>query len=240
MAVQGKLRRVLAAAMAAALGTSLAAGLAQAATVDLTFENIAPYPNDSDVAVMRYYDGGTSSNGATGPNYGVFFSANALVFCLNTLATSCSNSSRGGLGDPASQLAAVGFSLGDFFTMDVPAGFASTLTFTYSAVTDPATVKIFSDVDDGGTLLTSVDLPVTKGGCFDYSASFCPFVSFSIPFSGVARSVEFVPGAPGQIVLDDITIDTVPEPSTWTMILVGFAGLAFAARAARKRRFVAA
>src|ERR1035441_9958318 len=68
----------------------------------LTFEGIAPYPNNNDVYVQNYYNGGSASNGNVGPNYGVTFDAPALVICLNTLNTDCSNTSRGGLGDPAS------------------------------------------------------------------------------------------------------------------------------------------
>jgi len=58
-----------------------------AAVVDLTFENIAPYPNGNNVFIENYYNGGTSSIGTSGPNYGVAFPSNALLICLNTLST---------------------------------------------------------------------------------------------------------------------------------------------------------
>ena len=38
---------------------AIAAG---ASTIDLTFENIAPYPNNNDVLIENYYNGGTSSS----------------------------------------------------------------------------------------------------------------------------------------------------------------------------------
>ena len=74
--------RIAAAPMALALTSA-----AYASTIDLTFENIAPYPNSNNVLIENYYDGGTSSIGTTGPNFGVTFSSNALLICLNTLST---------------------------------------------------------------------------------------------------------------------------------------------------------
>ena len=74
------------------------------------FENIAPYPNGNDVFVQNFYNGGTASNGNIGPNYGVTFDAPALLICLNTIGNSCSNTSRGGIGDPGSQLGGLFFS----------------------------------------------------------------------------------------------------------------------------------
>ncbi len=69
----------------------------------LNFEGIAPYPNANDVLIQNFYNGGTASNGSVGPNFGVTFDAPALLLCLNTLGTGCSNASRGGVGDPPRQ-----------------------------------------------------------------------------------------------------------------------------------------
>ncbi len=49
---------------------------ASAAVTVLDFENIAPYPNGNNVLVQGFYNGGTSSIGTTGTNYGGEFSSN--------------------------------------------------------------------------------------------------------------------------------------------------------------------
>src|SRR5450755_4788115 len=98
----------------------MTAGSAMAAVVDLTFENIAPYPwNSATTFIQQFYNGGTSSVGTTGPNFGVSFPANALNICLNDLSTICSNTSRGGLGDPKSQQGALFFLSGTNTFVDV-------------------------------------------------------------------------------------------------------------------------
>jgi hypothetical protein len=68
---------------------------AQAAIIDLDFEGIAPYPNSSNVQILNYYNGGTSSVGTSGPNHGISFSSNSLVICLNSTTAP---TPRAGLG----------------------------------------------------------------------------------------------------------------------------------------------
>ena len=75
------------------------AGSAFADPVVLNFEGInSTYPSGF-AFINTFYDGGTSSDGTTGTNYGITFSSNAQAICLNTPGVSCSNTSRGGLGD---------------------------------------------------------------------------------------------------------------------------------------------
>lgn len=58
---------------------------AQAGVITLDFEGVnGGYPSDSTSIVLYFYNGGTSSGGTTGPNFGVEFSANALGHCLNS------------------------------------------------------------------------------------------------------------------------------------------------------------
>src|SRR5262245_26869199 len=84
-------------------------GPARADVIDLTFEGInATYPSGF-AFVQNFYNGGTSSDGTSGTNFGISFSSNAQAICLNTPGVTCSNTSRGGLGDPASQLGALFF-----------------------------------------------------------------------------------------------------------------------------------
>src|SRR5215831_5808162 len=114
--------RLSAVAAVAAVAVAMSAS-ARASTV-LDFENIQPYPpGHFDTQVFGYYDGGKSSNGSSGPNYGVLFNANTYVLCLNTVGTSCSNTSRGAPGP--SDEAGIVFEENAFFddtgVMNVPA-----------------------------------------------------------------------------------------------------------------------
>jgi|GEM_PF-3636344 len=85
-----------------ALAIAAFAAPAQVAVTYLDFENIAPYPNDSNVLVGGYYNGGTSSIGTSGANLGVEFTSDVLLLCMNTAGTACSNTSRNGEGIAAS------------------------------------------------------------------------------------------------------------------------------------------
>jgi len=204
---------------------------ASAAVVDLTFENIAPYPHSNSVQILEYYNGGTSSVGTTGPNYGVSFPDNALNICLNTLTTSCSNTSRGGLGDPNSQLGALFFLSGSNTYVNVAAGFTTGFSFNYTAINVGGTVNVWSGVNGSGTLLATLTLPTTPSGpCLGYGAGFCPFFPIGVSFSGTAESIDFG-GTANQIVFDDVTFGSstpgnTPEPGTLVMFGSGVIGLA--------------
>ncbi len=78
-------------------------------------------------------------------------------------------------------------------------------------------------------------LGVTGGSCNGYNAAFCPLVAASVSFSGIGKSFV-VQGVGNQLVLDDISLNAVPEPATWGLMIVGF-GVVGAA--ARRRRIAA-
>jgi PEP-CTERM motif len=229
----------LLATVVAATGVS-----ASAAVIDLTFEGIAPYPNGNNVSILDYYNGGTSSVGTSGTDYGISFPSNALVICLNTLGTGCSNSSRGDQGDPDSQLGGMYFLEGSNTFLNDPAGFDTGFSFYYTDPYEPGgSVSVYSDLDGGGTLLATLDLPTTPVSCDGaYGASYCPFVPVGLSFVGTAKSISFA-GTADYIVFDDITFGSVipgngdvPEPASVALMGTGLVALLFGARRRSRRQ----
>lgn len=192
---------------------ALVGASASAAVITLDFEGVAPtYPSSNDTLVQDFYNGGTSSSGTSGTNYGVAFSDNALAVCLNTQTTSCSNGSRGGEGNPNSQLGALFFLTGSETFMNVAAGFDTGFSFFYSAINQGGSVSVFDGLNGTGNLLASISLGTTSSNCTGYGASFCPFVASGIAFSGIAKSVSFG-GVADQVAFDDVTFGSVtPDP----------------------------
>jgi hypothetical protein len=205
---------------------------ASAAVTVLDFENIAPYPNNNNVLVQGFYNGGTSSIGTTGTNYGVEFSSNDLAICLNTPGIMCSNTSRGGLGNPNSQKGALFFLSGSETFMNLASGFDTGFSFFYAAINQAGSISVYDGLNGTGSLLASLSLPTTSSNCAPvYSAGFCPFVPVGVGFAGIAKSVSFA-GVAEQIVFDDITFGSVtpdpvpvPEPaSVLGLLAIGFLG----------------
>ena len=108
---------------------SIAAPKSQAATVTVVdFENILPTGTQT-ANINEFYNGGNSSVGTSGTNLGVTFSDNALALCLNTLSESCSNTSRGGQGNPNSQRGGLLFLDGTETFLNYSAGFDTGFSF---------------------------------------------------------------------------------------------------------------
>lgn len=215
--------------LAGAAAAALLATSAQAAVITLDFEDVADYPNNNDVTIDGFYNGGTSSIGTSGTNYGIEFSANTLLLCLNKPGVACSNTSRGEAG-PSDQ-GAIYFEAGPAAYMNVAAGFTTGFSFNYSIPFTLSSVIVYDGLNGTGNILAQANLPLTPDyGCdddFSEGAAYCPFVSFGIAFNGTAKSVGF--GGTNQAVYDDITFGsiipgggTVPEPATWAMLIMGF------------------
>jgi hypothetical protein len=194
----------------------------------LNFENIDP-TNSNSVFVQDFYNGGTSSSGTSGTNYGVSFSPNALAICLNSLSLICSNTSRGGQGDPNSQEGGLFFLTGSETFLNYASGFDTGFSFNYSAISQPGSIGVYDGIDGTGNLLATLALPTTPSGpCPGFNAGFCPFVASGIGFAGTAKSISFA-GVANQIVFDDITFGSitpgngtaVPEPFTIVGTLIG-------------------
>jgi hypothetical protein len=96
---------------------------------------------------------------------------------------------------------------------------------TASGAGNPNGFSFISSIgNDVLSALTSAT--VTVGQWTDYT------YTFSVPKSGdFALDFNFISGAtPAKdVLLDAVAISAVPEPATWAMLLIGFAGLGFLA-----------
>jgi hypothetical protein len=219
------------AGIAVALTTTLVAvPRSQAAIISLNFEGIDN--GSSTTNIDNFYNGGTSSAGTSGVNYGVTFSPNALGISLNTLTTAPSNTSRGGLGDPNSQLGGLFFLTGSQTFINFASGFDTGFSLVYTAITSSGSISVYDDVDGAGNLLATLNLPTTPSSCASsYNAAFCPFFPVGVSFAGTAKSIGFA-GVANQIALDDVTFGSatpgapggstdVPEPLTIVGTILG-------------------
>jgi hypothetical protein len=211
------------------------------AVVTLTFEGInSSYPSTNYANILEYYNGGLSSQGTTGTDYGISFSDNALAICLNSIGSSCSNTSRGGVGDPASQLGGLFFLSGTETYLNYADGFDTGFSFNYVSFSFAGSVNVYDGLNGTGNILATLNLTPNAGSCPGYNAGFCPFSPAGVGFAGTALSIGFG-GVANQIVFDDVTFGSVtpptgavPEPGTWAMMLMGFGAVGTAMR--RRRR----
>ena len=217
-----------------------AASSAQAAVISLNFEGVnATYPS-GHAFVQGFYNGGTSSDGTSGVNHGIEFTGNAQAICLNTVGVSCSNTSRGGVGDPNSDKGGLFFLSGAETFMNVAAGFDTGFSFNYTAPFQGGTINVFAGLGGTGALLGSIVLGLTTSNCGpEYSAGFCPFVSAFIAFAGIAQSVSFG-GVANQIVFDDVTFGSItpgeiPVPAALPLLLTAIGGLGVVSRFRKNR-----
>ncbi len=200
----------------------VAAGQAAAGQIDLTFDQPALDNNDP---IYNFYNGGDTYLGkGPGPNYGVSFDLFARVFTQTSGLTGTFTAP--GIMELYSDNAREGQGIST--TMNVAGGFTTQVLFDYAAIDSAGQLSLYSGLNGTGTLLASLALavtsPITGPGTF---------VADSLSFSGVAYSAVWA-GGNKQLGVDDIML-TVPEPSSWALLLSGSAILCGAAVYRRRR-----
>lgn len=209
--------------IAASLGFASTAN----ATITLTFVGL-----QNGEQILNYYDGGFGGLGSgPGPSDGITFEANSRALI------SVDDGGTGGFNGAPYDTVAI-FRTGPGDVMNVASGFTTGLSFFYSSPDALGSVTVWSGPDDTGTLLATLALPTTPSGGTGCDTGFCPWVPIGITFAGTAESVDFN-GTADEIGFSAITLGSatpvIPEPSTWTMMVVGFAGLGFAGYLAKRK-----
>ncbi len=191
-------------------------------TFTLDFEGASGYVN----AIADYYNGGTDSAGHSGPNYGISFSDAAVALSNDALGPYFANAPT-----PLTVMLAFDSSA----VMNVAAGFVDGLTFAYASnVNALDAVNIYAGLNATGTLLASASLFGNASlGCDTSATAYCRFDLTSVKFAGMAHSVSFS-GNAGAVLYDDITVTTVPEPSTYVLLAIGLIAVGVAKRRSRQ------
>jgi len=216
-------------ALSAGLGTAMLAAPASAAIV-LTFEGVG-----NNAGVQGFYNGGTDSQGNSGPNLGVEFNANSLGLV---------DADSGGSGNFANEPTpnTILFFLSGTAILNYAAGFDTGFSFFYTS-SSAATVKVYDGLNATGNLIGSINLNAqhTSNCVGDPSGTFCNWTAGGVAFAGTAKSIDFG-GTTNNTGYDNITFGSerpgtgnpVPEPATWALMIGGF-GMAGAVMRRRRR-----
>ena len=178
-----------------------------------------------------------------GESVGSFYNADGITFSANAFASIENNSGGTGnfQGEPTPPTA-VFFETGGPDIIDISGGFTNFLSFFYTGITATGKIDVWSGLDATGTLLATLDVPITAselgtGPCT--VADFCPFFGLAVTFPGTAHSVDFG-GAADEFFFDNITVganitspEPAPEPGTIGLFAAALTGAAWARRRRR-------
>jgi hypothetical protein len=198
---------------------ALAISPAYAANTLIDFETVTSF-----ASIAEFYNGGTDSEGNSGPNLGVSFGGDALGLANDAFFTYFSHAPS-----PVGVMTPVGAEA----TMNVAGGFVDAVGFAYSSsALVLSAVNVWTGLDGTGTLLASFNLAsnAQAGGCSD--TDYCRFDTMTSTFAGTAHSITFG-NAAGFAAIDNISITAVPEPATTMLLALGIASLAMARRLRR-------
>lgn len=207
------------AAAAAFVVIASAPALASASAFSIDFEADWNANNQFAPDLDNYYNGGTASNGASGPNRGVSF--------VNVSGLSNQSPDFTYYANAPSPLGTA-FAHDNAY-LNVASGVGNALAFYYSSPNDVVgAVRAFSGLNGTGTLLGTIDLVANfiDGSYDNWSLA-------TLRFSGVARSFDFTASADAAGVLFD-NVATVPEPGMGLMLALGGAAALFARRSRRR------
>lgn len=168
----------------------------------LTFEGL-----NNDQSIGQYYNGGTNGDGVgPGPNYGIYFSENALALI------SREGGGTGNFSGAPTPHTGMYFLSGTAATMNVPDGFRDGFSFYYSTPFEVAQIRVYSGLNGTGERLATLDLPLTPRGPDQHP--YYPFLPIGVSFEGVARSVDFA-GTENRLIFDNITIGRETPIGLW-------------------------
>jgi hypothetical protein len=199
---------------AAALVAALPAVAVQPVTTTLTFDEDAVDSSFFVQSVGNFYEGA-----------GALFDDAAFALRNDALGPYFSNA--------PSALGVLAFDgLAANMVVNAAAGkaFVEQLSFHFASTVDvPLAVSVYAGADGNGQRLARLGLfeNVIDSGCI--GTAYCYWQKVSIDFAGQAQSLVFST-AGGQIAYDDITISTVPEPTTLALMLAGLGAVGLLAR----------
>jgi hypothetical protein len=116
-------------------------------TYTLDFEGL-----QDNEPILQYYDGGYGGLGSgPGPDYGVTFGSDALALIDADAGGS------GNFGGEPSPSTAMYFLTGSAI-LNVPAGFNTGFSFSYTAINEPGTVVVYAGPNATGNVLSTINL----------------------------------------------------------------------------------
>lgn len=164
-----------------------------------------------------------------------YYAAKGVVFSEGALALSNDGMADTPSGSYYTNAPSMG---GVMFTFDIPAylnfaqGFAGEISLFYSAASALAGgITVYSGLNGTGSILGTIDFAANaNAGCAE--STFCHWDQIALAFQGTGRSIAFSNGATAAF--DNVSLNAVPEPQTYALMLAGLAALGAVVRRKRK------